>query len=83
MKFVVGIIIGIVAMYLYSVFLSRDTAYLLFRESPVDDYPKVHVASFNSSDGEEYNQKNCEIARDLFQSQPGVSVRYWCERVSQ
>jgi hypothetical protein len=29
----------------------------------------------------EYNRSNCEIARSLFQSQPGVIVTYWCERL--
>ena len=24
--------------------------------------------------------RNCDIARQLFQNQPGVTVRYWCER---
>jgi hypothetical protein len=43
-----------------------------------------HVATFDVTDGcgdkcGEYNDENCQIARDLFLSQPGVQVRYWCE----
>ena len=28
----------------------------------------------------DYNWKNCLIARDLFQNQIGVEVKYWCEK---
>jgi hypothetical protein len=23
---------------------------------------------------------NCQIAQELFQKQPGVTVKYWCEK---
>jgi hypothetical protein len=52
---------------------------------------RVHVATFDSCEhgGQNpdpitgtvgYNETNCEIARNLFQTQPGVRVTYWCER---
>ena len=52
---------------------------------------RVHVATFDSCEqgGQNpdritgtvgYNETNCEIARNLFQHQPGVRVTYWCER---
>ena len=55
----------------------------LMRSSIADD-TAYHVATFDVIDGcrdkcGEYNSANCEIARDLFMSQPGVVVRYWCE----
>ncbi len=28
----------------------------------------------------DYNWKNCVIARNLFQNQIGVEVKYWCEK---
>ena len=40
---------------------------------------RIHVATLDSKDGDEYNHENCEVARELFQRQPGVTVRYWCE----
>lgn len=40
---------------------------------------RIHVATFDSSDGEKYNRENCGIAKELFQNQPGVTVQYWCE----
>jgi len=54
--------------------------YTLYRNSVTDAGMRVHVASFNATDGERYNQENCFTARDLFAKQPGVTVRYWCER---
>lgn len=41
---------------------------------------RVHVATFDAGEGEEYNRENCQTAQQLFQSQPGVTVRYWCEK---
>jgi hypothetical protein len=41
---------------------------------------RIHVATFDSSYGEDYNRENCQIALGLFQNQPGVTVRYWCEK---
>jgi hypothetical protein len=41
---------------------------------------RLHVASFDTADGEAYNRQNCEIARGLFMNQLGVKVRYWCEK---
>lgn len=55
-------------------------SYTLYRNSIFDGNMRVHVASFDSKDGDAYNSENCRIAADLFQSQPGVKVRYWCEK---
>ena len=41
---------------------------------------RIHVATFDAIHGETYNRDNCDTARKLFESQPGVIVRYWCER---
>jgi hypothetical protein len=41
---------------------------------------RIHVATFDSNDGDEYNRENCQTTMDLFQSQPNVKVRYWCEK---
>jgi hypothetical protein len=49
---------------------------------------RVHVATFDSCEsgadprpGASYNSTVCEITRNLFQSQPGVQVTFWCERM--
>jgi hypothetical protein len=60
---------------------SNDDVYTLYRDSAVrNSQTRIHIATFDSADGEDYNKTNCFIAADLFQKQPGVSVRYWCEK---
>ena len=59
--------------------------YTLYRNSPTvgtisGDDARIHVATFDAAKDKDYNKNNCETARDLFASQPGVAVRYWCER---
>lgn len=53
--------------------------YTLYRSSTTGPM-RIHVATFNSNDGVEYNRENCQVAMGLFQRQPGVKVRYWCEK---
>lgn len=57
-------------------------AYTLYRSSPLlgGEKQRIHVATFDAMAGREYNRDNCEIAKKLFQDQPGVKVTYWCER---
>lgn len=54
--------------------------FTLYRTSVTDENLRIHVATFDSADGEDYNRENCNIALSLFQSQPGVTVKYWCEK---
>jgi hypothetical protein len=54
--------------------------YTLYRNSVVLENARLHVATFDAADGEQYNSKNCQAARDLFQQQPGVKTRFWCEK---
>ena len=65
-----------------------EPVYRLYRTSAANsDVPgRIHVATFDSCEAaatpeNNYNGDNCEIARSLFQRQPGVMVRYWCEKV--
>jgi hypothetical protein len=60
---------------------SQDSGvYTLYRASPIDPTMRLHMATFDSEDGDAYNGGNCNIAAGLFVSQPGVTVRYWCEK---
>ena len=52
--------------------------YTLYRSGL--DRSRVHVATFDAAESGSYNEENCLTAMDLFDSQPGVSVRYWCEK---
>lgn len=59
----------------------RDaSSYTLYRSSTANDSLRINVATFDASDGELYNRDNCEQARELFQAQPLVKTRFWCEK---
>ena len=58
---------------------TEPAVYRLYRSSMAFKDARLHVATFDAEDGDEYNRENCDIARDLFVRQPGVMVRYWCE----
>lgn len=60
-----------------------ESAYTLYRNSVADSAMRIHIATFDADQGdssEDYNRENCWIAANLFQSQPSVTIRYWCER---
>ena len=58
-----------------------NDVYTLYRGSAVrNSEMRIHIATFDATDGENYNKTNCFIAAGLFENQPGVSVRYWCEK---
>jgi len=57
-----------------------DETFVLYRNSVLDENMRIHVATFDSTDGGAYNRENCEVAQSLFQGQPGVKVKYWCEK---
>ena len=66
-----------------------ETHYRLYRSSAAIQGAAIHVATFDAAlqaaqggDAAEYNRSNCEIARNQFQSQPGVRVTFWCERLN-
>jgi hypothetical protein len=58
----------------------RGEVHTLYRSSAIDASLRVHVASFDTDDGDEYNRGNCDQAASLFAAQPGVTVKYWCEK---
>ena len=68
---VLGLVIGCV---------SSDENSTLYRNSITDENIRIHVASFDAADGEPYNRGNCDQAQLLFQAQPGVKTKFWCEK---
>lgn len=54
--------------------------FTLYRNSVTDETMRIHVATFNATDGEAYNRGNCEQAQLLFKAQPGVKTKFWCEK---
>ena len=51
--------------------------YTLYR-TPLAGDEMIHMATFDTSEGEAYNRENCEIVANLLGSQPGVTVAYVC-----
>jgi hypothetical protein len=60
--------------------LPEDAAYTLYRNSVFDANERIHVATFNAADGDSYNNENCKLAATLFESQPSVVTKFWCEK---
>lgn len=61
---------------------SLQSSYTLYRNSVTNENMRIHIATFDSSDGPDYNQGNCRIAAELFQKQDGVKTKFWCEKGS-
>jgi hypothetical protein len=59
---------------------SDENIYTLYRDSPGFKDMRLHIATFDARESENYNNENCVLARDLFAAQQGVVVRYWCEK---
>ena len=59
---------------------SDAAVYTLYRNSVAIENAKLHVATFDAAADEQYNSENCQAARDLFQQQPGVRTKFWCEK---
>jgi hypothetical protein len=45
--------------------------YTLYRNSPSFPEMRIHVATFDASDGDRYNGENCRVAGDLFAQSRG------------
>jgi len=61
-------------------FASDDNVATLYRSSVAIENARLHIATFDTAYGFAYNWENCQIAAELFQQQPSVKVRYWCEK---
>lgn len=59
---------------------SENDVFVLYRNSIANENMRIHVATFDALDGETYNKGNCEQAQALFQAQPGVKAKFWCEK---
>jgi hypothetical protein len=60
--------------------ISDRSVFTLYRSSTTDEKMRIHVATFDASEKEEYNRENCGQSQLLFQNQPGVKTKFWCEK---
>ena len=73
-------VIFLSVVLLTSCSLIDDSTFTLYRSSVTDPLMRVHIATFDTDNKAAYNQGNCDLARDLFQKQDGVKVKFWCEK---
>lgn len=60
--------------------LNDSGVYTLYRSSVVPSVDRVHVATFDTGELDATgNRENCELAASLFQAQPDVRTKFWCE----
>ncbi|OOY31569.1 hypothetical protein BMI88_10830 [Thioclava sp. F36-6] len=72
-------ILGLAALSLVGC-KDNGTVFTLYRASPISATMRIHMATFDADEPDPtYNLDNCQLTARLFMSQPGVSVRYWCE----
>ncbi len=72
-------ILVVISLFLLAA-CSDGQTYTLYRNSVTDENMRIHVASFDAAEEEAYNRGNCEQAQLLFQNQPGVKTKFWCEK---
>jgi len=58
----------------------ESNVYTLYRNSPIDITMRIHVASFDSSNGSTFNMSYCQTAQELFQKNEGSNFKFWCEK---
>jgi len=78
-----------IGLFVYYFFDRSDTTFTLYRNSALlnGENMRIHIATFDASEksfwGERndgYNKGNCDLAASLFQQQPGVKTKFWCEK---
>jgi len=77
---IIGVVLLLSAFVGVAFLLSSGVTYTLYRTSVSAVGSRLHVATFDVNENEAYNQENCQIAAGLFANQPGVKVKYWCEK---
>ena len=70
----------IILLILGTTVSANETAATLYRNSVLNENARYHIATFDTNEGDAYNWENCQLAAKLFQAQPGVTTRFWCEK---
>jgi hypothetical protein len=79
-KLAAFVLLGVLIGWFLRAQTSGGTAYTLYRNSATGITERIHIATFDASEADSYNNENCQQAQALFQQQPGVSVKFWCEK---
>ena len=60
-----------------------DHPYTLYRNSPIGADMRLHVATFDSTEGDDdnaYNNENCKSVAKHFQETVTYNATFWCEK---
>ena len=68
------ILVGVIVGWLGQSRASDRTAYTVYRNSATGITERIHIATFNASEADSYNNENCQQAPTLSQQQAMVSV---------
>ena len=79
-KAVALVLLGVVIGWFVRWQTGNGTAYTLYRNSAMGSLERIHIATFDASEADSYNNENCQQAQTLFQQQPGLAVKFWCEK---
>lgn len=60
--------------------INESEVYTMYRNSTLNSGLRIHVATFDTKEGEKYNRINCEDSSKLRMSQHGVVTKFWCEK---
>ena len=59
---------------------SERSIVTLYTSSNIIKNYRGHIATFDADERLEYNWYNCINAANMFENQPGVIIKYWCEK---
>jgi|TARA_B110000977_G_scaffold88491_1_gene117598 hypothetical protein len=58
---------------------ANDDFAALYRNSVMNENMRLHISTFDTKHGRDYNWENCQLVAKLMQNQPGVLTKFWCE----
>ena len=56
-----------------------ENIYTLYQATFMNPNMRKHVATFDATDGKDYNALNCRSTQYLYQKNAGVDAKFWCE----
>ena len=74
------LIILIIGIFILISCSGSSNSYTLYRNSVTDENMRIHVATFDTKESQDYNMGNCMLAVELFQKQEGLKTKFWCEK---
>ncbi|MCJ2179620.1 hypothetical protein [Novosphingobium album (ex Hu et al. 2023)] len=84
------VVLGLLAVVTTGCETKTDTAFTLYRNSPLASGERVHFASFDAAETTDFNRGNCTMAARLLNAnvassareegkEPYEGVGFWCE----